>query len=62
MNKSQELAVQQLRAKKNVQELLKQHQASWHGQEPKMIEDVKKVSQELPEGGVEAERKSNRTG
>jgi len=42
MNKSQELAVQQLRAKKNVQELLKQHQASWYGQEPKMIEDVKK--------------------
>ena len=47
MNKSQGLAVQQLRAKMNVQELLKQHQASWHGQEPKMIEDVKK---ELPEG------------
>ncbi len=50
MNKSQELAVQQLRAKMNVQELLKQHQASWHEQEPKMIEDVQKVSQELPEG------------
>jgi len=53
MNKSQELAVQQLRAKMNVQELLKQHQATWHGQEPKMIEE--KVSQELPEGGVDAE-------
>ena len=41
MNKSQELAVMLLRAKMNVQELLKQHQNSWYGQEPKVVKEVK---------------------
>jgi len=38
MNKSQELAVQQLRAKIKIQELLQQHDVAWNGQEPKMVE------------------------
>ena len=42
MNKSQKLELMKLRAKKNVQELLKQHQNSWHGQEPKLVKDIKK--------------------
>ena len=42
MNKSQKLAVMQLRAKMNVKELLKQHENAWHGQEPNMVEDMKK--------------------
>ena len=45
MNKSQELAVMILRAKINVKEILKQHQNSWYGQEPKIVKDIKK-----PEG------------
>lgn len=47
MNKSQHLQVQKLRAKIKVQELLKQHQAAWHGQELKLVKDVKK-----PEGVI----------
>ena len=38
MNKSQELAVQQLRAKIKIKELLQQHDVAWNGQEPKMVE------------------------
>jgi len=38
MNKSQELQVMILRAKIKTKELLKQHQASWNAQDPKMIE------------------------
>ena len=46
MNKSQKLQVMLLRSKMNVQELLKQHQIAWHGEEPKMISDVKKSTKE----------------
>ena len=42
MNKSQELQVMILRAKIKTKEVLKQHQAAWHGQEPKVVKDVKK--------------------
>ncbi len=50
MNKSQKLAVQQLRAKMNVQEALKRNQVSWHGQEPKIIEDGKKKPEGVKDG------------
>ena len=39
MNKSKELAVMQIRAKKNVQELLEQHDQAWNGQEPVVVVD-----------------------
>ena len=42
MNKSQKLAVKQLRAKMKVKETMKQHQNSWYGQEPKVV-DQKEV-------------------
>ena len=42
MNKSQKLAVMRLRAKMNVKEIMKQHQNSWYGQEPKLVKNVKK--------------------
>ena len=38
MNKSQKLAVMRLRAKIKVKEKLKQHQNSWYGQEPKVVD------------------------
>ncbi len=34
MNKSQELAVMQMKAKIKIEELLKQHDAAWNGEEP----------------------------
>ena len=40
MNKSQELAVMILRAKIKTEETMKQHQQSWSGQEPEVVEDV----------------------
>ena len=39
MNKSQELAVMQLRAKIKVQELLEQHDQAWNGQEVEVVEE-----------------------
>ena len=42
MNKSQKLAVMRLKSKMKVKEVLKQHQNSWYGQEPKVVENVKK--------------------
>ena len=39
MNKSQELAIMQIRAKKNVQELLEQHAQAWHGEEAVVVEE-----------------------
>lgn len=51
MNKSQELQVMILRARMNVKEILKQHQNSWHGQEPKIVKDIKK-----PEGVTDGTR------
>ena len=39
MNKSQELAVMQLRAKINVQELLEKHDQAWNGQEAVVEEE-----------------------
>jgi len=40
MNKSQELAIMQLRAKMKIKELLEQHDVAWNGQEPKMVDEV----------------------
>ena len=56
MNKSQELKVMLLRAQLNVQEILREHENAWRGQEPKMVEDIKKggVNQELIEGVEDA--------
>ncbi len=42
MNKAQKLQVQILRAKIKTKETMEQHQQSWHGQEPKIVKDVKK--------------------
>ena len=39
MNKSQKLAIQQLRAKINVQELLKQHDMAWNAKEAQEIKE-----------------------
>ena len=39
MNKSQELAVMQLRAKIKIQKLLEQHDVAWNGQEPVVVEE-----------------------
>ena len=38
MNKSQKLAVMQIRAKKKVAEMLERHNVAWHGQEPEIID------------------------
>ena len=38
-NKSQDLAIMQLRAKIKVQELLEQHDQAWHGQEAEVVEE-----------------------
>ena len=46
MNKQQELAVMILRAKIKTEESLKQHEQSWNGQEPEVVEKVEKVEQE----------------
>lgn len=50
MNKSQHLDVMKIRAKINTQELLKQHQIAWYGQEPKLIKDVKKEKEGVTDG------------
>lgn len=47
MNKSQELAVMILRSEIRAEELLKQHQDAWYGQEPEIIE-VKKEEESWP--------------
>ena len=46
MNKSQKLAVMRLRAKIKTKEIMTQHQQSWHGQEPKLVKDVKKGAED----------------
>ena len=46
MNKQQELAVMILRAKIKTEESLKQHEQSWSGQEPEVVDKVEKVEQE----------------
>ena len=42
MNKSQELAVMQLRAKKKVEEMLAKHDQRWNGTEPIRVKPEKK--------------------
>ena len=39
MNKSQEIAVMQMRAKIKVEELLKQHDIAWNGEDPVVVEE-----------------------
>ena len=39
MNKSQELAVMQLRAKIKVQELLDKHEQAWEGEEAVVVDE-----------------------
>jgi len=38
MNKRQEMDVMIMRAKMNIEEVLKQHDAAWNGQDPEIIE------------------------
>ena len=50
MNKSQQIAVMQIRAKKKVEELLKRHNAAWHGQDPEIVEKgLEPKNKEKPE-------------
>jgi len=46
MNKSQEMEVMVLRAEMKADEAMKQHQQSWYGEEPEIIENVEKVEEE----------------
>ena len=46
MNKSQELAVMQLRAKIKTDEILKQHYNAWYGEEVKEVEQVEQIEEE----------------
>ena len=50
MNKSQELAVMQLRAKIKIDETLKQHYNAWYG------EEVEEVTVEEPEEDEDGDR------
>ena len=52
MNKSQNLAVMQVRAKIKIQELLEQHDQAWNGQEPVVIIDNKEKESEEKDGSV----------
>ena len=53
MNKRQELDVMILRAKIKTEESLKQHEQSWNGQEPGVVERVEKEENDATVPGLQ---------
>ena len=41
MNKSQQIAIMQIRAKKKVAKLLEQHEVAWRGKKPEIVSKEK---------------------